>query len=212
MKSTKQRWLRRLARLIVFLIVLLLFTHFYAPRVITEIDNPVIMLIRKNPKPKRETQLSLDIVPFSFQTQDNLTLEALYFPTSRDTVNGTIILLHGIRAYKEHFASLAHGLTLLGFNAVALDMRAHGKSNGTHCTYGVKEKHDVSDLIDHLQLSEHIEGSIGIWGQSLGGAVALQAMAHDPRIEFGVVESAFASLGKQQAIILATIWVSTLTY
>jgi len=39
---------------------------------------------------------------------------------------------------------------------------------------------------------EELHTPIGIWGQSLGGAVALQAMAVEDRIQFGVVESTFS--------------------
>ena len=35
---------------------------------------------------------------------------------------------------------------------------------------------------------------IGIWGNSLGGAFAIQALEIDKRIEFGVVQSTFAEL------------------
>ena len=35
---------------------------------------------------------------------------------------------------------------------------------------------------------------IGIWGNSLGGAVALQSLEYDERIQFGVIESTFTEL------------------
>jgi cephalosporin-C deacetylase-like acetyl esterase len=33
----------------------------------------------------------------------------------------------------------------------------------------------------------------GVWGQSLGGAIGLQAIGFDKRIKFGIIESAFSS-------------------
>ena len=77
-----------------------------------------------------------------------------------------------------------------GYNSVALDLRAHGESEGQFCTFGVKEIKDVKALMDYLIKNEDIE-DIGIWGQSLGGAVALQALGYDNRIKFGIVESTF---------------------
>ncbi len=101
-------------------------------------------------------------------------------------------MLHGIRSRKESYVYLSKKLAKLGFNTVALDSRAHGQSEGVHCTFGVKEKKDIVALIDALQQKEKIVSSIGIWGRSLGGAVALQAMAIDKRIKFGIVESTFS--------------------
>ena len=78
-----------------------------------------------------------------------------------------------------------------GFTSIALDLRAHGESEGRFCTFGVKEKKDISSLIAYLLEHESVHEPIGIWGQSLGGAVSLQAMATDKRIAFGVIESTF---------------------
>ena len=73
-----------------------------------------------------------------------------------------------------------------------MDLRAHGKSGGTHCTFGVKEKNDISELINVLEKKENIDDNIGIWGQSLGGAIGLQAIGNDKRIKFGIIESTFS--------------------
>jgi alpha-beta hydrolase superfamily lysophospholipase len=107
--------------------------------------------------------------------------------SSLDTVKGTIILLHGIRSNKESFIGLNTKLSKLGFNSLALDSRAHGQSSGTHCTFGVKEKKDISELISTLSEKEGITENIGVWGQSLGGAIGLQALENDKRIKFGII-------------------------
>ena len=36
--------------------------------------------------------------------------------------------------------------------------------------------------------------NIGIWGQSLGGAIAIQSMATIPEIQYGIIESTFSDL------------------
>ena len=80
-----------------------------------------------------------------------------------------------------------------GINAVVFDLRAHGKSEGEYCTYGFYEKNDISQIIDMI-LDENPNESIGIWGNSLGGAIAIQALELDKRLKFGVIESTFTSL------------------
>ena len=74
-----------------------------------------------------------------------------------------------------------------------MDSRAHGESEGDFCSFGVNEKKDVQSLISYLIDSENLN-HIGVWGQSLGGAIGLQAMGFDNRIKFGIIESAFSDI------------------
>lgn len=180
--------------LLVLSILGLLFVHFYAPRFITEIRNPVIELYRGNNLitylPSFENN-QLNGKYITFNSFDGVQLTGFLTYSNIDSVKGTIILLHGIRSNKECFIELSQKLSHLGYNSVALDSRAHGQSGGIHCTFGVKEKKDVSELITLLGKQEMITDNIGIWGQSLGGAIGLQTMAIDNRIKFGIIESTF---------------------
>ena len=129
-----------------------------------------------------------------FTSNDGLTLAANYYTI--DSAKATILLIHGIRARKEYMHNLSLAINQLGFNCVAIDLRAHGESQGKFCSFGVKEKEDVSRLISLLKQKYNDKLSIGIWGQSLGGAVALQALATDRRIKFGIIESTFSDFPK----------------
>lgn len=172
-----------------------LLLHFYIPRFITEIKNPLVEVIRGNGAKSTGTYVENNQLKgkfLNFKSIDNIELSSYLTYSSSDTTKGTIILLHGIRSNKEHFIELCAKLSKLGFNTVALDLRAHGNSEGTHCTFGVKEKKDISELINVLAKREKITENIGVWGQSLGGAVALQALGSDKRIKFGVIESTFS--------------------
>lgn len=172
----------------------LLFTHFYVPRFITEIRNPLAQFIKgkhKIVKPSFEDN-GLEGKSIVYNSFDGVELSSYLTYASRDSAKGTIILLHGIRSSKECFITLAKRLSEAGYNSVALDSRAHGDSQGIHCTYGVMEKQDVSQLISVLVEQENLPHNIGVWGQSLGGAIALQAMANDDRIKLGIIESTFS--------------------
>jgi len=172
----------------------MLFLHFYFPRFITEIKNPLLEIVKgkndgslaskfklKNPKGKY----------LNFKTYDGVKISSYLTYTNREKAKGTIILLHGIRSKKEHFIELSQKLAEKGYNSVAMDHRAHGESEGDHCTFGVKEKKDITKLLDVLEKEEKITENIGVWGQSLGGAIGLQALGNDSRIKFGVIESTF---------------------
>ncbi len=179
--------------LLSLLALVLLFAHFYAPRFITEIKNPLIQAFRpQNAKrPRKLAPGSENGKLIHFTTQDELRLEAYLDFAQTQVTHGTIILLHGIRASKGDYIDISSRLAEQGFHSVSLDLRAHGNSEGIHCTFGLKEKEDISQLLDYLAQKEGLTHNIGVWGRSLGGAVALQALAHDPRLEFGIVESTF---------------------
>ena len=192
-KRKPQKLIKR--GLIVLIISGLLFLHFYAPRFITEIKNPLIEIIKGDYLLTTSSGFENNHVKgkyITFKSFDNIELSSYLTYSSRDTALGTIILLHGIRSNKERFIELSAMLSKQGFNSVALDLRAHGSSSGTHCTFGVKEKKDISELLNVLEKQENIDENIGIWGQSLGGAVGLQAIGRDKRIKFGIIESTFS--------------------
>jgi esterase/lipase len=74
-------------------------------------------------------------------------------------------------------------------------MRGHDDNKDAYCTYGYFEKQDVRILVDTLIKRGYGE-NLGIWGESLGGAVALQAMSNDQKIKFGIIESGFSDLNE----------------
>ncbi len=108
---------------------------------------------------------------------------------------GTIIYLHGVADCKIdgiRFAKLMHDNS---YNVFLYDSRGHGNSGGSYCTYGYYEKHDVIRVIDYLLERTDIRpGSFGLFGTSMGAAVALQAAAIDRRISAVVSENSFSTL------------------
>lgn len=138
------------------------------------------------------SEMGLTYETLDVQADTNLILRG-YFIHALTEPKATIILLHGIGSNKENWLGYAHLLAQNGFNSVIYDQRAHGKSGGKFCTFGFYEKFDVSKIVDTLLRRKSIL-PIGIQGASLGGAVALQALGHDKRLSFGIVESTFNTL------------------
>jgi uncharacterized protein len=118
-----------------------------------------------------------------------------WFVRQPDAAKGTIIYLHGVGDCKIGgipYARLFYGR---GFNIFLYDSRRHGKSEGQYCTYGFYEKLDLSAVIDYLTSRTDVRiGKIGVFGTSMGAAVALQAAAIDQRIEAVVAEASFTDL------------------
>jgi pimeloyl-ACP methyl ester carboxylesterase len=76
-----------------------------------------------------------------------------------------------------------------GYDVLAYDSRAHGASGGEYCTYGYHERHDLSRALDAVGAHDAI-----LIGVSLGGAVALQAAAIEPRVKGVIAVAPFADL------------------
>ena len=102
---------------------------------------------------------------------------------------GTLIYLHGSGDNRASGISIAERFLGRGFDALAYDSRAHGESEGDACTYGYFERRDLSRAIDGLQAQPVV-----VLGVSLGGAVALQTAAEDPRIAAVVAVASFSDL------------------
>lgn len=134
----------------------------------------------------------------SIQTPDSLLLKALLVPSNLDTTYAVVVQLHGISNCKETNFPRAKILADSGYASLLLDLRAHGESEGDYCTFGYKEKYDLKAVADTL--SKLMPGCpLAIWGASLGGAIALEAMAVEPRFAFGIVESTFDEYTKVYA-------------
>ncbi|MEM9258932.1 MAG: alpha/beta fold hydrolase, partial [Bacteroidota bacterium] len=129
---------------------------------------------------------------FTLSVEDGLKLDA-YFIVAQERPKANLIMLHGVGSCKEVYLPAAAELSKLGYNILLFDQRQHGKSEGEYLTYGYYEKHDVSKALDWL-VNKTNGLKTGIYGNSMGGAVALQSLAHDARLRFGLIESTFTDL------------------
>jgi len=132
--------------------------------------------------PRRRPVTSQPAIPFrevAFDS-DGTTIRGWMFPAQPGS-GTTVVALHGIADNRESTVWIARRLNAKGLDVLAYDARAHGESGGDACTYGVREKRDVSRALDALGISRAL-----LVGNSLGAAVALQAAADEPRV-IGVV-------------------------
>ncbi len=102
---------------------------------------------------------------------------------------GLIVYLHGLGDNRQSGVGVAQRYGQLGWDVLTYDQRAHGESEGAACTYGYFEKYDLGRALDVLGASRAV-----VMGSSLGGSVALQAAAVDPRIVAVIAQSPFADL------------------
>ncbi|MFO0885452.1 MAG: alpha/beta fold hydrolase [Pirellulales bacterium] len=152
----------------------------------------------KNPLPSLEDIAGVDQHFFvNVGSPQSSLAVSIVEPTDRSRPpEGTIIVLHGIRARSVWMMPVARVLSEKGYRAVLIDMRGHGRSTGSQITYGVQESLDVSQVIDHLERSKMIAGKIGVYGVSFGASTALQLAANDDRIKSVVAVAPYSSLSE----------------
>jgi alpha-beta hydrolase superfamily lysophospholipase len=154
----------------------------------------IICPMRTN-EPTKPESIGLQSDSFQLKATENIQLQGYWIHAKTAKTKAIIILVHGIGGCKEHFLEISNQLASKGIATIIFDGRAHGKSGGEFCTYGFYEKQDISKIVDFIQ-SKNPTLPIGIWGNSLGGAVAIQALAFDKRINFGIIESTFTDLSQ----------------
>lgn len=166
--------------------------------------HPPRYALNLNPK-----QYHLDYHEIWFTNDQGLKLKGWFIKSNQESKKPlpTIIICHGLGSNKSDFIDLAQYLVHHGYHAFLFDLRAHGESEGSRCSLGLYEQRDLTGAIDYLITREDINpDKIGVFGFSLGGAIALMQAAHDQRITAVVADSTFASLKEQVAHTLSTFY------
>lgn len=108
-----------------------------------------------------------------------------------------VLLVHGLASNARLWDGVAEALTGLGYGAVAVDLRGHGRSDKPDAGYGFAEvTADLAALIDVLGLDRPV-----VVGQSWGGNVVLELAARYPSAVRGVacVDGGTIDLGRRFA-------------
>ena len=114
-----------------------------------------------------------------------------------------IVLLHGYPAEKADLLPIAAALAPR-FTVLLIDLRYFGASEGGATTLGHRERGDLHRALDFLA-ARGFEG-FGVFGLSLGGAVALSAAAEDARIRAVAAYAPFADLRALAYELYGWLW------
>ena len=109
------------------------------------------------------------------RARDGLKLSGWFLPAA--DAKGTMLLVHGYRSSPFcDFGAIFRFYHELGWNILAIEQRAHGNSEGSYITFGVKERFDVCDWALYLADRFGPEHKIVLDGISMGSASVLMAL------------------------------------
>lgn len=176
------------------------FTHFYAagtfrnktPEQMNVLEKAQILLlgVRISKSMVRHTP-DVPYETIHLTTANGLQLEGWWIPTPSS--KGTVILFHGYGGSKDGPIPEAEYFQKLGYNALLVDFRAHGNSEGNVCTVGYKEAEDVMLAYNFVQ--QKGEKHILLWGVSMGAAAILRAVpVYHLQPDKVILECSFATL------------------
>lgn len=164
--------------------------------------------------PMREHVLTPDRVGLAyrdvwFEASDGVRLHGWFLPAAGPRI-GSVLFLHGnAENISTHIASVAW-MPAAGFDVLLPDYRGFGHSGGTPTLGGLHRDFEAA-LETLLALPEVGPEGIVVLGQSLGGALAITALAGSPqqdRVRALVVEGAFTSYRALAREALAGFWLT----
>jgi dipeptidyl aminopeptidase/acylaminoacyl peptidase len=171
------------------------------------------LLVYMNSHPPRTSmwttppEFGLKYEAVSFRSTDDTKLKAWFVIGKGEGPLPAIIVCHGLGSNRSDFVDLAAHLSEASYHSLLFDFRAHGESEGKGCSFGYHEQKDLKGALNYLTQRKEVDPEkIGVYGFSLGGAVALLAASDDPRVKAIVADSAFASLRDQFAFTLTSVY------
>jgi len=112
------------------------------------------------------------------------TLEVWHI--AADSPRASVILFHGRGGCKCAVLNEAAAFHQLGYDTLLVDFRGGGGSSGSDCTLGVREGEDVAAALTFAR--EHWPNRrFVLYGQSMGSAAILRAMAHHGAAPDGII-------------------------
>ena len=131
----------------------------------------------------------------SFLSHDGLHLKGWFIPAAQPS-DTTLIIQHGVGSNAGDMLQNTACLRRDGpWNLFYYNFRGHGGSEGRITSLGPLELLDLQSALKYLRTQKPQESQrLGIYGHSLGAAVALVGAARFPELKAVIAESSFASI------------------
>lgn len=155
--------------------------------------------------PQRLNYLYEDVY---FKSLDGMKLNGWFIP-GRGPIRGTIILYHGNAENISNHYGAVYWLPDEGYNVFLFDYRGYGKSEGTPSREGIQE--DGISALEYIRSrGDVIKYPIIVYGQSLGGAIAVSSVVTQKQDGIGAVilESTFTGYRDITREKLGSLWLT----
>jgi len=156
------------------------------------------LFLRNTFLPRMPIQMTPDAVglsyePVRFRSTDGLWLSG--WKLTADLQAPWIIICHGLGTNRADLLDVAAALVQAGYNVLTFDFRAHAESQGKVTSFGWREQRDLEGALAFLgSLPDMPERPYGVYGVSMGGAVAIMVAARDERLAAVAVDSIYSDL------------------
>lgn len=132
---------------------------------------------------------------------DGLRLFGTLLNADTSSPKGVVMLFHGYRSSSARdFCFQMKILHDAGYHILAIDQRAHGRSEGKYICFGIKEKYDVVEWRKKVAELFGENMSVAIMGLSMGGATVLMSSSlfsvEDSGVKCIIADCPFSSAEK----------------
>ena len=177
----------------VFLLILILLVIFICYK---ESNRILIRKSSKTPLTVFPEQFKVPYEKAEFKNKEGLTLKGWFIPSVKQS-DKTIIFLHGWGQNKGTLLANTVFLRKKGFNLFYFDFRGSGESDQGPSSIGYLETKDAASALDYLKENYSEQAKhIGLYGLSMGAAVAVYTAAHRQEVECLVAEACYYSYNK----------------
>lgn len=153
-------------------------------------------------------ELGLRYEDVSFSSSDAVRLSGWFLPAASGKARATVIHVHGNAANIGEHVWASRWLPAAGYNVLEFDYRGYGQSAGEPGLTGAQR--DISAAIAYARSRPDVDPRrLIVFGQSLGGALAIYNVANSPYredIRALIVDSAFSSYRQIAGEKMAGFW------
>lgn len=129
-----------------------------------------------------------------FHAVDGVELRGWFIAAENPDEERTVLMCHGWGDNKGELLKFTHYMHEKGLNLFYFDFRSHGESDGEITTMGFYEVKDFEAAIDYLRREKpRCLERLGVFGLSMGAAVACMALPSHPEVKAAVLESPFTT-------------------
>ncbi|MFR0822656.1 MAG: alpha/beta hydrolase [Clostridia bacterium] len=137
-----------------------------------------------------------------------LKLHGYQIKQAQNNNNRWAILIHGYTADAIEMTSAAKCFLSLGYQILMVDLRGHGKSEGTYIGMGWPDRLDILDWIEWI-VEQQTEAEIILYGVSMGAATVMMTMGEErlsKNVKLAIEDCGYTSVWEEFCWELKTLF------